>query len=103
MPAIEFRNLARRNPVSALRAWRVEVEALGIDSAVASHVGNGKFASLVAATHAGNLHSAPVSALDDIEVGNWLTIVSTIKGSSFILQQVTSTTTGLRERQLSQE
>ena len=36
MPAIEFRNLARRNPVSALRAWRVEVEALGIDSRTTS-------------------------------------------------------------------
>jgi hypothetical protein len=33
--------------------------------------------------------------LDDINVGDWLIIVSTMKGSSFLLQQVTSTTTGL--------
>jgi hypothetical protein len=33
--------------------------------------------------------------LDDINVGDWLMIVSTMKGSSFILQQVTSTTIGL--------
>lgn len=35
------------------------------------------------------------SVLNDVNVGDWLTIVSTIKGSSFILQQVTSTTSGL--------
>ena len=33
--------------------------------------------------------------LDDIQVGDWLVIVSTMKGSSFILQQVISTTSGL--------
>ncbi len=36
-----------------------------------------------------------MSELDDIKVGDWLMIVSTSKGSSFILQQVTSTTSGL--------
>jgi hypothetical protein len=36
-----------------------------------------------------------MSDLDDIQVGDWLMIVSTMKGSSFILQQVTSTTSGL--------
>jgi hypothetical protein len=29
---------------------------------------------------------SPMSELDDIQIGNWLMIVSTIKGSSFILQ-----------------
>jgi hypothetical protein len=36
-----------------------------------------------------------MSDLDDIQIGDWLVIVSTMKGSSFILQQVTSTTSGL--------
>ena len=36
-----------------------------------------------------------MSQLHDIEVGDWLMIVSTVRGSSFILQQVTSTTSGL--------
>ena len=36
-----------------------------------------------------------MSELNDVEVGDWLTIVSTIKGSSFMLRQVTSTTSGL--------
>jgi hypothetical protein len=36
-----------------------------------------------------------MSELNDIQIGDWLMIVSTVKGSSFILQQVTSTTTGL--------
>jgi O-methyltransferase involved in polyketide biosynthesis len=33
--------------------------------------------------------------LDSVKVGDWLMIASTVKGSSFILQQVTSTTSGL--------
>lgn len=33
--------------------------------------------------------------LDSVKVGDWLLIASTMKGSSVILQQVTSTTTGL--------
>ena len=36
-----------------------------------------------------------MSALDDVQVGEWLAIVSTVKGSSYILQQVTSMTSGL--------
>ena len=36
-----------------------------------------------------------MSELHDIEVGDWLVIVSTMKGSSYIIQQVTSTTSGL--------
>jgi hypothetical protein len=36
-----------------------------------------------------------MSELNDIEVGNWLVIVSTMKGPSHIIQQVTSTTSGL--------
>lgn len=36
-----------------------------------------------------------MSELHDVQVGDWLTIVSTTKGSSFTLRQVTSTTTGL--------
>jgi hypothetical protein len=36
-----------------------------------------------------------MSDLDDIQIGDWLMIVSTMKGSSYILQQVTSTTSGL--------
>jgi hypothetical protein len=38
---------------------------------------------------------SPMSDLDDIQIGDWLMIVSTMKGSSFIVQQVTSTTRGL--------
>ncbi len=36
-----------------------------------------------------------MSELDDTQTGDWLVIVSTMKGSSYILQQVTSTTIGL--------
>jgi O-methyltransferase involved in polyketide biosynthesis len=36
-----------------------------------------------------------MSDLDTIQVGDWLVIVSTMKGSSYIIQQVTSTTSGL--------
>ena len=36
-----------------------------------------------------------MSDLDDIQIGDWLMIVSTMKGSSYILQQVTSMTSGL--------
>ena len=36
-----------------------------------------------------------MSELNDVQVGDWLMIVSTVKGSSFILQQVTDMTTGL--------
>jgi hypothetical protein len=36
-----------------------------------------------------------MSELEDIQVGDWVMIVSTVKESSFILQQVTSTTSGL--------
>jgi hypothetical protein len=36
-----------------------------------------------------------MSDLDSIQIGDWLVIVSTMKGSSFILPQVTSTTNGL--------
>ena len=36
-----------------------------------------------------------MSALDDVQVGEWLAIVSTVKGSSYILQQVTFMTSGL--------
>ena len=35
-----------------------------------------------------------MSELNDITVGDWLMIASAIRGSSFILQQVTSTTSG---------
>jgi hypothetical protein len=33
--------------------------------------------------------------LEDSQIGDWLIIVSTMRGSSFLLQQVTSTTPGL--------
>jgi O-methyltransferase involved in polyketide biosynthesis len=36
-----------------------------------------------------------MSELNDIQIGDWLMIVSTMKGSSYIIQQVTSTTSGL--------
>jgi O-methyltransferase involved in polyketide biosynthesis len=36
-----------------------------------------------------------MSELHDAKEGDWLIIISTVKGSSFLLQQVTSTTTGL--------
>jgi len=36
-----------------------------------------------------------MSELNDVQIGDWLMIVSTVKGSSFILQQVNSITSGL--------
>ncbi|QNI31416.1 hypothetical protein H7849_20415 [Alloacidobacterium dinghuense] len=36
-----------------------------------------------------------MSELNNIQIGDWLMIASTIKGSSYLLQQVTSTTSGL--------
>lgn len=40
-----------------------------------------------------------MSELNGVEVGDWVTIVSTIKGSTFMLQQVTSVTSGLVKTQ----
>ena len=42
-----------------------------------------------------SLNLSSMSDLHDIKVGDWLMIVSTIKGSTFLLQQVTSVTSGL--------